>query len=108
MNLPLKNAESAAVSHAEELTLIFNALSALRRGDASARLPYQGTPGFGRVATGIDLENATFDGAAIATPGFRVGASGDLTSASLATGRSAFVCVDAGGRLFASAAPCSG
>src|SRR5262249_529996 len=50
MNLPLKEAESAAVSHAAELTLIFNALTALRRGDASARLPYQGSPGFGRVA----------------------------------------------------------
>src|SRR4029077_18029725 len=50
MNLPLKEAESSAVTHAEELTLIFNALSALKRGDASARLSYQGSPGFGRVA----------------------------------------------------------
>jgi len=65
-------------------------------------------PGFGRVGTGIDLENAEFAGAAIATPGFRVGAHGDLTSATLATGRTAFVCVDGDGRLFASAAPCTG
>ncbi len=65
MNLPLKNAESAAVTHAEELTLVFNALSALRRGDASARLPYQGSPGFGRVAEVFnDLveQNATMAG----------------------------------------------
>src|SRR5262249_49591774 len=50
MNLQLKEAESSAVGHAEELTLILNALAALRRGDASARLPYQGSPGFARVA----------------------------------------------------------
>ena len=75
MNLPLKNAESAAVTHAEELTLIFNALSALRRGDASARLPYQGSPGFGRVAEVFnDLveQNATHGGrAGAALPGRR-------------------------------------
>ena len=50
MNLPLKEAESTAVSHAEELSLIFSALSALRRGDASAKLPYKGSQEFGRVA----------------------------------------------------------
>src|SRR5688572_2950776 len=50
MNLPLKEAESTAVNHAEELSLIFNALSALRRGDASAKLRYEGSPEFGRVA----------------------------------------------------------
>src|SRR5688572_13048104 len=50
MNLPLKEAESSAVGHAEELTLLLNALSALRRGDSNARLPYQGSPAFGKVA----------------------------------------------------------
>src|SRR3977135_2100822 len=50
MNLPLKEAESSAVGHAQELTLILNAVSALRRGDSSARLPYQGSPAFGKVA----------------------------------------------------------
>ena len=50
MNLPLQQAESSAISHAEELTLIHNALKALHRGDASSRLPYQGSPAFARVA----------------------------------------------------------
>src|SRR5688572_2328169 len=50
MNLPLKEAESAAVTHTEELTLILDALTALRRGDVSAKLPYQGSAAFGRVA----------------------------------------------------------
>src|SRR5688572_21423842 len=50
MNLPLKEAESTAVNHAEELSLIYNALSALRRGDASAKLPFKGSQEFGRVA----------------------------------------------------------
>lgn len=63
-------------------------------------------PGFGRVRTGIDLEAAEFDDAAIATPGFRVGALGELASEALATGAPAYVCVDARGRLFASQAPC--
>jgi hypothetical protein len=48
-------------------------------------------PGFGRVGTGIDLENAEFVGAAIATPGFRVGARGDLTSAIWRRGDASFV-----------------
>jgi hypothetical protein len=65
-------------------------------------------PGFGRVRTGIDLEAAEFEDAAIATPGFRVGAQGELASEALATGAPAFVCVDAEGRLFASRAPCAG
>jgi hypothetical protein len=65
-------------------------------------------PGFGRVRTGIDLENAEFEGAAIATPGFRVGALGEVSSAELATGRTAYVCVDGEGRMFASASPCTG
>ena len=50
MNHPVQEAEATAVSHAEELTMIFDALSALRRGDASARLPYRGSRAFGRVA----------------------------------------------------------
>src|SRR5688572_15979599 len=50
MNLPLKEAESTAVNHAEELSLIYNALSALRRGDASAKLGYSGSAEFSRVA----------------------------------------------------------
>ena len=32
------------------LTRIYGALVALRKGDASAKLPYQGSPGFGKVA----------------------------------------------------------
>jgi hypothetical protein len=63
-------------------------------------------PGFGRVATGIDLREATFSGPALATPGFQIGPDGEIASDRLATGRPAFVCVDAGGRLFASASPC--
>ena len=50
MNRPLQQAESSAIRHAEELTLIHNALKALHRGDASSRLPYQGSPAFARVA----------------------------------------------------------
>jgi len=50
MNLPAQHAESSAIGHAEELTLIHDALKALHRGDASTRLPYRGTPGFLRVA----------------------------------------------------------
>ncbi|HJQ64029.1 MAG TPA: HAMP domain-containing protein, partial [Burkholderiales bacterium] len=50
MNQPAQQAESSAITHAEELTLVHDALKALHRGDASARLPYRGTPGFLRVA----------------------------------------------------------
>jgi hypothetical protein len=64
-------------------------------------------PGFGRVGTGIDLTAADFDGPAISTPGFSVGESGQLRSAPLTTGRTAYACVDAEGGLFASAAPCT-
>ncbi|HZR80769.1 MAG TPA: hypothetical protein VFD92_06710 [Candidatus Binatia bacterium] len=63
-------------------------------------------PGFGTVATGIDLREATFTGPAIATPGFEVDAAGALRSQPLATGAVAFACVDAAGRVFASPAPC--
>jgi len=63
-------------------------------------------PGFGTVATGIDLTAATFTGAALATPGFRVDASGGITSAPLATGAVAYACLDAAGTLFASPTPC--
>jgi hypothetical protein len=67
-------------------------------------------PGFGTVATGIDLRNAVFTGPALATPGFSVDADGAITSTVLALGsegaKSAFVCVDADGRLFASRTPC--
>jgi hypothetical protein len=64
-------------------------------------------PGFGTVATGIDLRAATFSGPAVATPGFSVGPSGEISSQPLATGRTAYACVDAQGRLFASAVPCA-
>ena len=64
--------------------------------------------GFGTVATGIDLRAASFTGAALATPGFEVGPDGAIASRALATGGTAFACVDAAGRLFASAAPCTG
>ncbi len=50
MNLPLKDNEVSAVGHAEELTQIYGALVALRKGDAAVKLPYQGTPAFGKVA----------------------------------------------------------
>jgi hypothetical protein len=63
-------------------------------------------PGFGTVATGIDLTAATFTGAAVATPGFQVDAAGSITSRPLATGAVSFACLDADGTLFASASPC--
>jgi hypothetical protein len=63
-------------------------------------------PGFGEVETGLDLRAARFRGAAIATPGFDVDATGAVTSAPLATGRAAYACVDAKGRFFASTDPC--
>ena len=50
MNLPLKDAEVAAVGHAEELVMIYAALSALRKGDSAAKLPLQGSANFGKVA----------------------------------------------------------
>jgi HAMP domain-containing protein/signal transduction histidine kinase/CheY-like chemotaxis protein len=50
VNLPLKEAESSAVAHAEELTHIHTALTALKRGDATARLPMSGSAAFCRVA----------------------------------------------------------
>ncbi len=63
-------------------------------------------PGFGEVTTGIDLREARFSDAALATPGFTVDATGGVRSVPLATGRTAYACVDAEGRLFASATPC--
>jgi hypothetical protein len=63
-------------------------------------------PGFGTVASGIDLREATFTGDAIASPGFSVDADGGIASRPLATGRVSFACVDADGRLFASTTPC--
>jgi len=65
-------------------------------------------PGFGTVASGIDLREAQFTGLALATPGFSVDADGVITSVSLATGASAYACVAANGRLFASVTPCVG
>jgi HAMP domain-containing protein/signal transduction histidine kinase/CheY-like chemotaxis protein len=54
VNLPLKEAEKnavkSAVNYTEEMTQIHSALVALKRGDASVRLPYQGSAGFARVA----------------------------------------------------------
>ncbi|MBM4245768.1 MAG: hypothetical protein FJ148_18510 [Deltaproteobacteria bacterium] len=64
-------------------------------------------PGFGTVATGIDLRGASFAGPALATPGFEVRPDGAVASRALATGAPAFACVDAAGRLFASATPCT-
>ena len=61
---------------------------------------------FGTVQTGIDLRNARFDGPAIATPGFHVGPEGAIEAAPLATGSTAYACVDPDGRLFASRSPC--
>ncbi len=63
-------------------------------------------PGFGTVATGIDLRAAEFVGAAIATPGFAVDAVGGITSAPLATGEVSYACVSRDGALFASRSPC--
>jgi hypothetical protein len=65
-------------------------------------------PGFGTVATGIDLREARFTGPAIATPGFTVDAQGTITSTPLASGGPAFACLDGEGRLFASRTPCVG
>jgi HAMP domain-containing protein/signal transduction histidine kinase/CheY-like chemotaxis protein len=50
VNLPLKETEVSAVHHAEELTHIYGALVALRKGDPSAKLPHQGSAAFARVA----------------------------------------------------------
>ncbi|MEY4948716.1 MAG: hypothetical protein RL698_927 [Pseudomonadota bacterium] len=63
-------------------------------------------PGFGRVARGIDLREADFADDALATPGFSVAADGGVRSRTLATGATAFACVDAEGRLFPSRTPC--
>lgn len=67
-------------------------------------------PGFGDVATGIDLRGAHFTGLALATPGFSVDGKGAIQSTALALGSGitnrAYVCVDAEGRMFASAGPC--
>jgi hypothetical protein len=65
-------------------------------------------PGFGTVATGIDLREAHFTGPAFASPGFSVDPEGSVVSAPLATGSTAFACIDADGRLFASRGPCVG
>jgi HAMP domain-containing protein/signal transduction histidine kinase/CheY-like chemotaxis protein len=46
----MKHAESRAVARTDELTMIYAALTALKRGDASARLPMQGTAAFSKVA----------------------------------------------------------
>src|SRR5258706_350026 len=50
MNLPLKDSEVTAVGHAEELMLVHGALLSLRRGDATAKLAYQGSASFSKVA----------------------------------------------------------
>jgi HAMP domain-containing protein len=50
VNLPLKDDGVSAVGHAEELTLIYGALVALRKGDPTAELPHQGSAAFARVA----------------------------------------------------------
>jgi HAMP domain-containing protein/signal transduction histidine kinase/DNA-binding response OmpR family regulator len=42
--------ESTALSHADEMALILNALTQLKRGDAKARLPHHGAGAFGKVA----------------------------------------------------------
>lgn len=64
-------------------------------------------PGFGTVAAGIDLRNASFTGPALATPGFSVDAQGGIRSTALiGAAEPAFVCVDGAGRLFASTTSC--
>ena len=50
MNLPLKDNEVSAVARADEMTQIYGALVALRKGDASAKLPHHGSAAFSRVA----------------------------------------------------------
>src|SRR5258706_10719565 len=54
MNLPLKDSEVTAVGHAEELMLVHGALLSLRRGDATAKLAYQGSAAFSKVAEGFN------------------------------------------------------
>jgi hypothetical protein len=66
-------------------------------------------PGFGTTATGIDLRNASFTGAALATPGFTVDGEGAIQSTALVRRsliEGAFACVDPAGRLYASELPC--
>ena len=50
MNLPLKDNEVSAVARADEMTQIYGALVALRKGDPSAKLPHHGSAAFSRVA----------------------------------------------------------
>jgi len=50
VNLPLKDNEVSAVARADEMTQIYGALVALRKGDASAKLPHHGSAAFSRVA----------------------------------------------------------
>jgi HAMP domain-containing protein/signal transduction histidine kinase/DNA-binding response OmpR family regulator len=50
VNLPLKDTGVSAVAHAEEMTQIYVALVALRKGEASAKLPLTGSSGFSKVA----------------------------------------------------------
>src|SRR5688500_15714618 len=50
MNQPVLVQESHALIQAEEMNLILTALTQLKRGDAKARLPYQGTGAFTKVA----------------------------------------------------------
>ena len=60
MNQPIKQAEStalartAALARTDELTLIYAALTALKRGDPSARLPMHGSAGFSKGAEVIN------------------------------------------------------
>jgi methyl-accepting chemotaxis protein len=50
VNQAAKQAESSALARTDELTMIYAALTALKRGDATARLPMQGTAAFTKVA----------------------------------------------------------
>src|ERR1041385_8269964 len=50
VNLPLKDAAVSDARQAEELALIHAALVSLRRGDPTAKLAIQGSPGFSKVA----------------------------------------------------------
>src|SRR5918999_5575002 len=50
MNQPVVAHESQAVIHADEMTMILEALTQLKRGDAKVRLPYHGPGAFGKVA----------------------------------------------------------
>ncbi|MBV8030281.1 MAG: HAMP domain-containing protein, partial [Betaproteobacteria bacterium] len=50
MNTPVKVEEAIAVAQADEMTQVLNALTALKRGDATVRLSYAGSGVFAKIA----------------------------------------------------------